>query len=148
VLQASAHLREHFAPERKAREITTDSLTNYKATRLEAGAKPSTVNYELAVLLRGFRLGRSKVATRPDFDMLHVDNVRKGFFEPEQYRAVLACLPEHLKSVAMAAYITGWRTKSELLTRQWKHVDLDSGWLRLEPGESKNGGRARIPAEA
>jgi integrase len=27
--------------------------------------------------------------------------------------------------------------KSELLTRQWRHVDLTNGWLRLEPGESK-----------
>jgi len=30
------------------------------------------------------------------------------------------------------------RLKSEILTRQWAHVDLQSGWLRLEPGETKN----------
>ncbi|MBV8139346.1 MAG: tyrosine-type recombinase/integrase [Deltaproteobacteria bacterium] len=23
------------------------------------------------------------------------------------------------------------------MTRQWRHVDLDAGWLRLEPGEGK-----------
>jgi integrase len=27
---------------------------------------------------------------------------------------------------------------SEILTRQGKHVDFGSGWLRLEPGETKN----------
>jgi integrase len=27
---------------------------------------------------------------------------------------------------------------SEILTRQWHHVDFKGGWLRLEPGESKN----------
>ncbi len=32
----------------------------------------------------------------------------------------------------------GWRVKSEILTRQWPHVDFRSGWLRLEPGETKN----------
>ena len=37
-----------------------------------------------------------------------------------------------------ATYITGWRVKSEILTRQWAHVDFHSGWLRLEPGETKN----------
>jgi len=31
-----------------------------------------------------------------------------------------------------------WRVKSELLTRQWAHVDFRNGWLRLEPGETKN----------
>ncbi len=30
------------------------------------------------------------------------------------------------------------RVKSEILTRQWAHGDLQSGWLRLEPGETKN----------
>jgi integrase len=70
--------------------------------------------------------------------MLHVDNARQGFFEPEQYRAVLSHLPDYLKPVATVAYITGWRVQSELLTRQWRHVDFKDGWLRLEPGESKN----------
>jgi integrase len=28
--------------------------------------------------------------------------------------------------------------QSELLTRQWRHVDFKDGWLRLGPGESKN----------
>jgi integrase len=37
-----------------------------------------------------------------------------------------------------AAYLTGWRVRSELLTRQWSHVDFKAGWLRLEPGETKN----------
>ncbi|HLW71070.1 MAG TPA: site-specific integrase [Candidatus Binataceae bacterium] len=69
--------------------------------------------------------------------MLHVENARKGFFEADQYRAIIEQLPEYLKPVAMAAYITGWRTKSELLSRQWRHVDLDAGWLRLDPGEGK-----------
>jgi integrase len=144
VLQASAHLRDHFRADRKARDITTDLITEYKARRLEQ-AKPSTVNYELAVLRRGFRLGRSRVPSRPDFEMLHVDNARKGFFEPEQHRAVLAHLPEYLKPVAAVAYVTGWRTKSELLTRQWRHVDFGNGWLRLEPGESKNGEGREFP---
>jgi integrase len=77
--------------------------------------------------------------------MLHVDNTRKGFFEPEQYRAVIRHLPEFLQPVAAIAYITGWRTKSELLTREWRHVDLVKGWLRLDPGESKNGEGREFP---
>jgi len=147
VQQAAAHLRDFFRGNRKARDITSDGITRYAAHRLEDGAKASTANYEMAVLRRGFRLGlrAGKVGTRPEFSMLQVSNVRSGFFESEQYRSVVAHLPNYLKPVAQAAYITGWRTKSELLTRQWRHVDLTSGWLRLDPGETKNGDGRMFP---
>ncbi len=35
------------------------------------------------------------------------------------------------------AKLTGWR-KSELRSRQWRHIDFGAGWLRLEPEETKN----------
>src|SRR5260370_3135227 len=54
-------------------------------------------------------------------------------------------MPDYLKPVASLAYITGWRTKSELLTRLWRHVDFANGWLRLDPGESKNGEGREFP---
>jgi integrase len=147
VQQAANHLRAFFQGERKARDITSDRITAYAARRLEDSAKSATVNYEMAVLRRAFRLGvrAGKVGIRPEFSMLHVDNARQGFFEPEQYRAVVTHLPDYLKPVAQAAYVTGWRTKSELLTRQWRHVDLTSGWLRLDPGETKNGEGRMFP---
>ena len=44
----------------------------------------------------------------------------------------------HPRNVFELDYITGWRAQSEILTRQWAHVDFDNGWLRLEPGETKN----------
>jgi integrase len=77
--------------------------------------------------------------------MLHVSNARKGFFERDQYEAVLRHLPDYLEPVATVAYITGWRTKSEILPRQWRHVDFDAGWLRLDPGETKNGEGREFP---
>jgi integrase len=87
-----------------------------------------------------FRLGErvGKVAQRPFIAMLREDNARKGFFEAEQFAAVLKHLPADLRPVCEVAYITGWRVPSELLTRQWCHVDFAGGWLRLEPGETKN----------
>jgi hypothetical protein len=71
VQDAAIHLREHYAGERRVREITTDTLTRYRAQRLEDGARPSTVNYEMAVLRRGFRLAAraGKIANRPEFDI-------------------------------------------------------------------------------
>ncbi|MGD0291839.1 MAG: site-specific integrase [Candidatus Binataceae bacterium] len=147
VKHAATHLKEFFDACAKARVITSDRISAYQAERLEQGAKPATVNYELAVLRRAFRLGSraGKVAARPEIQMLHVENTRKGFFEPEQYRAVVKHLPEYLRPLAAIAYITGWRAMSELLSRQWRHVDLAKGWLRLDPGESKNGDGREFP---
>ena len=48
-------------------------------------------------------------------------------------------LPDYIRPLVIAGYITGWRINSELRTRTWVHVDLKKpGWLRLEPGETKN----------
>ena len=52
--------------------------------------------------------------------------------------AVLTRVPEHLRPVLETAHITGWRVHSELLTRQKLHPDLRAGWLRFDPGETKN----------
>jgi integrase len=41
--------------------------------------------------------------------------------------------------VVAVAYLTGWRLAAEVLTRQWRHVDFGAAFLRLEPGETKNG---------
>ena len=77
--------------------------------------------------------------------MLKEDNVRRGFFERPQFDAVLAHLPEALKPAMQTDYITGWRLRSELFTRQKHHVDLAAGWLRLEPGETKDGRGRMFP---
>ena len=56
-----------------------------------------------------------------------------------------AYLPDDLKAVFEVAYITGWCVKSEILTRHWSHVDFHSGWIRLEPGETKNSEGRQFP---
>ncbi len=139
VQNAVAHLNGFFAL-RRALDITTDRILAYVAARKAEGAANATCNRELAALKRMLRLGEQagKVAQRPHIAMLEEDNVRTGFFEEPQFRAVLAHLPEDLQPVFETVYITGWRIKSELFTRQRRHVDLRDGWLRLEPGETKN----------
>src|SRR5262245_943631 len=79
-----------------------------------------------------------KLMTKPPIALLREDNARQGFFEPEHLRDVLKHLPEELRPVVKFAYITGWRVKSEVLTRESRHVDLKAGEVRLEPGTTKN----------
>jgi integrase len=134
---ATQNLRRFFADSR-AMDITEDRLNAYVVFRQEEKAANATINREFAALKRAFRLAGKKVGLPPRFRMLRENNARKGFFEPEQFNAVLQHLPGHLKPVFEVAYITGWRVSSELLTRRWQHVDLEANWLRLDPGESKN----------
>ena len=47
-------------------------------------------------------------------------------------------LPEELRPVVQFAYITGWRAKSEVITLEWRQIDLKVGEIRLEPGTTKN----------
>lgn len=144
--QSLAHLREHFNGLR-AVEITEERLATYTRNRLAEGAAHGTVNRELAALKRAFRLGErlQRVARRPYIAMLKEASPRKGFFEPAELEELLSHLPESVGAVVEVAYITGWRVTSEILTRQWKDVDFVSGWLRLEPGETKNGEGRMFP---
>ncbi len=140
------HLRAFFANE-VAIDITSDRITSYIKYRRDEGAAAATINRELAALSRAFRLAAraGRVALRPEITLLRENNRRKGFFEPDQYAALLQHLPDYLKPVIQTAYITGWRIQSEILTRQKHHVDLDAGWLRLEPGEGKSGEGRNFP---
>jgi integrase len=142
-----AHLLAYFGADCLAIDITSDRITAFKTERQAAGAKNATINRSLSGLHRGFRLAitAGKVAHVPIINKLTEDNRRKGFFEEDQLAAVLEKLPEHYRPIVEVAYITGWRLKSELGTRQKHHVDLNAGWLRLDPGESKNGEGRNFP---
>jgi integrase len=137
--RALAHLMETFGSY-KATAITTEEIEKYKNARLKDGAANATVNRELAVLKKAFNLAvrTGKLARRPVIDLLAVSNARKGFLEEEQYRSILAHLPEYARPVLTAAYWTGWRVPSEVLPLEWRQVDLAVGTLRLDPGTTKN----------
>ena len=96
--------------------------------------------------------------------MLKENNARGGFFEREQFEAVLAQLPDYARPPVTFAYVTGWRLKSEILPLQWRQVDFRAGvrwtWARrrTETGRSRgpriarrssrlNGRHRRAPEE-
>ncbi len=134
------HLRGFFKGVR-ATEITTSKLRTYIEKRFDEGAANGTINRELAHLKRAMNLGARCTPPRidrvPFFPMLKENNVRKGFFEPADFSALLEYLPDYLQEFATFAYKTGWR-KSEICNLEWKQVDLGAGTVRLNPGETKN----------
>lgn len=131
---------------RPAGGIGSDEFARYAAERIEGGAAPATVNRELAVVRRGYRLAAryKKVSEIPVIEMLPENNARKGFMESDEFEKLCECLPDYIRPLASVAYFTGWR-KGELLSRRWCHVDFEAGWIRLEPGETKNGKGRQFP---
>jgi integrase len=143
---AVGHLRGFFGQD-KAAEITNDRITQYVTYRQEEKASSGTVNGELATLSRMFVLAirAGKAGSKPYIAKLKLSNIRKGFFEVEQFQGLLRHLPDEIKPVAITAYVTGWRVHDEILARQKSHLDLREGWLRLDPGETKNGEGRNFP---
>jgi integrase len=134
-----AHLLAHFGENARLARIATGAVEAYKAARLAAKVQPATVNRELAALGRMAALARHQYGVVVPFQVAKLEerNVRTGFFEEEQFQAVCRHLRPELAALATVAKLTGWR-KAELRSRQWRHVDLAAGWLRLEPEETKN----------
>jgi len=139
VERALVHLRAAFAGT-VAADLTAAAITAYKSKRLEAGAAPATVHYELATLRRMCSLGveHQLIAHRPAIRGLKVNNARQGFFSQEQLSALLPQLPPAVRPAVAFAFWTGWRLRSEVLPLRWEQVDFAAGEVRLEPRTTKN----------
>jgi integrase len=133
------HLAGFFAG-RRAIDITGASITAYAEDRhKEEGAALGTVHNELAALRRMFTLEirAGSMCQRPAFPTISLNNARKGFFEENEFCAVLEHLPQLDRPPVEFAYYTGWR-KNEILKLQWPQVDFQAGIMRLEVGSTKN----------
>ena len=120
--------------------IAPSTISAFVGSRQKQKAANATINRELATLRRMLRLAyrEGKLLRLPVFEMLKERAPREGFFERDQYEAVRRRLPPDLQVATAVAYTFGWRTQSEVLTLERRHLDLGAGTLRLDPGMTKN----------
>jgi integrase len=137
-------LAEVFAGD-AALTITTDRIDWYADQRVAGGAKPATVNRELAALRRAFRIAVRKqlLPTMPVVTLLPEDNVREGFIDPPEFARLLAALRERgvpdIADAAEFAYLTCLR-RSNALGALWTWFKLT-----LDPTGAVVGGGVRLP---
>jgi integrase len=141
-------IKNHLTPYFGGRRMTAIRTADVRAFAMRRQAEISangSINRELAILKRIFTLAvqGGKLMVRPYIPMLKESNVRKGFFEPEQFKSVRQHLPAHMRPIIEFACVTGWRTPSEILPLEWRQVDMKAGEVRLDPGATKNG-EARV----
>ena len=142
------HLKLFFG-HRRVIEVGTDALDQYVDERMKEGAKNATINREMAVLRRMFRLGHyaqpRKVISLPKFPHLKEDNVRLGFVEPHEYDKMAAAATElWLRAIIETFFTYGWR-KSEVVRMRVSQVDFKANVIRLEVGTTKNGEGREVP---
>jgi integrase len=131
------HLQPFFGS-LNAAAVSDDRVRQYVTERKAEGAANASINRELAILRRGYLLNQRAVTVRPVIKELKEDNARQGFFERADFERVRAALPAEYRPLLTVAYVTGWRTASELLPLEWRQVDFTARTLRLEPGTTKN----------
>lgn len=125
----------------RASAFTTKAVNHYIELRQSLGRQNATINRELALLRRAFRLGHEHdpqlVFRLPIIKALPEDNVREGFLESDRYRLILDALTEEIKPVFVVAYHLGMRT-GELLAIKRSWVDLDEGLIYVNGRVTKN----------
>jgi integrase len=130
----------------RASRFGPSQIREYIKRRRAEDASNSTINRELAIVRRGFRLGSHEepplVLRQPAFPMLEEDNVRQGFIERPHYETLLAELPENLRALFVCAYHVGAR-KNELRRIKWEQVDFAAQVIWLSAGQTK-GKKARV----
>lgn len=139
--ESSRKRLQAFFGDMRAVEITPDNILRYIRSRQKdtPPAAPASIRLELSALKRAFNLAlrAGRLHARPYIPSIEVSNVRKGFFEADELRRVLARLPTDLRAVVRFCYLTGWR-RGEVLSLTWDQVDLEARCVRLEPGTTKN----------
>jgi integrase len=144
IADVERRLRLHLLPELgeiRAADFGTRDLKCYITKRRKDGAENATINRELAIVKRAFRLAATSdpplVNRIPRISLLEENNVRKGFLEHEAYIALRNELPDHLKAIFVIGFHTGARV-GELEDLVWPRVELYARRIVLQPGETKN----------
>ena len=139
-------IQSHLKPVReglghlRAVDLSPAIVESFMRDRLEEGKAPATVNREVQPLKQAYNLARrqGQVPRAPYIRLLKEDNVRQGFFEHEEFEAVVEHLAEPLSDITRFAYLSGWR-KGEILGLRWAFVDRKGKEIRLPTSKSGYG---------
>jgi integrase len=140
-------MRERFGSTR-ATQLDAKEIDAYIAEQLEADAAPATINRRTQLLGQAYNLAllRGRLTKKPHIRKLPERNVRQGFFEHDEFAAIIENLPEHLQDYCRFAYLTGWR-RGECSSLTWEDVDQRARLIHLRPERSKNGHSRKVALE-
>ena len=143
VVSGLKHVREEFGHMR-AVDLTPEMNKTFILSQQNLGYANATINRRTQALRAAYNLALKEelLSKIPRFTILKEDNARQGFFEQEEFEAVLKHLENPYDDLALFAYLTGWR-KGEIVNLRWNQVDHGEKEIRIDT--SKNGVGRVIP---
>jgi len=115
----------------RAEQIDGGAWRKFAMERLHHAA-PDTVNYELSIAKRAYRLARSDgfIRSIPDFPPIRNLRVRRGFIDAKGWCGLRDRLQPDFRDAADFAVMTGARLM-ESLNIAWSDVELDARVIHL-----------------
>ena len=140
--QLDSRIRCHLVPafgRIRAIDFGSNHVADYQRRRKRQGAQPARVNRELEHVRAGFAraVEDGAITKAPKVRMLTVENVRTGFLEHSEYRALRDVLADYLRPLFVAGYHCGCRL-GELKALRWDQVDFAAEQIWLEPRQTKS----------
>jgi len=131
-------IRDYFGCWRAA-EVTPEAVATYIQQQREQEYSNGTINRRTQLLGQAFKLAiRNKhLSVAPFIPRLsEVGSEREGFFEAENFEAVVKHLPDYLQDFARFGFLTGWR-KGSIQKLRWCDVTDDVVILRAENSKTR-----------
>lgn len=121
----------------KAIDLKADRVLQYAVKRRKAGAAVATVNLELALLARAYRIAidSGRLVSAPKIPHLPGANIRRSHVPDAVLEQIRAKLPKHLAEVVTFLRLTGWRV-NEALGLEWRRVDFAEQAIRLDTSKT------------
>jgi site-specific recombinase XerD len=127
--------------------ISRKKISRYKVLRRDEGAKPATINRELAMFSKAFNLAVDewewlKDKPFPKISKEEENNERDRWLTKDEERELLENCPKWLREIVVFALNTGLR-QDELLSIEWSRVNLLRKTVLIN--NTKNGKPKTIP---
>jgi site-specific recombinase XerD len=128
-------------------QVTSRTISGYKAKRYSDGLKPASINRELSMLSKAFNLAIREWEWLEENPVLKVglddeNNERDRWLTGEEEKQLLQESPQWVKEIIKFALNSGLR-QDELLSLTWDRVDLLRKVIVIK--ETKNGKPRTIP---
>ncbi|MEE9213740.1 MAG: tyrosine-type recombinase/integrase [Thermodesulfobacteriota bacterium] len=127
--------------------ISRKKISRYKVLRSDQGAKPATINRELAMFSKAFNLAVDewewlKNKPFPKISKEEENNERGRWLTEDEERILLENCPKWLNEIIVFALNTGLR-QDELLSLEWSRVSIVRKTILIE--KTKSGKPRTIP---